>query len=328
MELRNDYEPAGKADTPGMYMPEGSRIPVGMEQYREFVPDVQFELIPIKDLVSNQQYQRKLSLRHVDNAAAEFNVFEINPVKVSRRNGINYVFDGQHTAEIVAKESGSRDTPVWCMVYNGLDYKLEAYVFANQKKFARTLTPYEIFMANVEAEEETELTIKALAESYSLTITNKSKMNGGLCAISALEFIFRKYGYHILDQTLYITVSTWEGDPVSLCATILKGIARLLDCYGETLKADLFVERLSRVPVKEIIRSARERNNGSLGYAEALLTYYNKKTRYPLRWSKLYKNASDVDAEDEGLEENQEAVYPDESPAESEVGDLTLLSQI
>ena len=105
----------------------------------------------------------------------------------------------------------------------------------------------------------------------------------------SLEYIFRKYGYHILDQTLYIAVSTWEGDPVSLCATILKGIARLLDTYGDGLRADLFVERLSRVPVKEIIRSARERNNGSLGYAEALLTFYNKRTRYPLRWSKDYE---------------------------------------
>lgn len=324
MELRIDNEPEVMDEG----LTEGLGLMAAIEKYREFVPDVHFELIPIKDLVSNQQYQRKLSLRHVDNAAAEFNVFEINPVKVSRRDGINYVFDGQHTAEIVAKESGSRDTPVWCMVYDGLDYKLEAYVFANQKKFARTLTPYEIFMANVEAEEETELTIKALAESYSLTITNKSKTNGGLCAISALEFIFRKYGYHILDQTLYITVSTWEGDPVSLCATILKGIARLLDCYGESLRADLFVERLSRVPVKEIIRSARERNNGSLGYAEALLTYYNKKTRYPLRWSKLYKNASDVDVEEEDVEDGPDAAEPADSPADFDEGDLPLFSQM
>lgn len=324
MELRIDNEPEVMDDG----VTEGLGLMAAIEKYREFVPDVHFELIPIKDLVSNQQYQRKLSLRHVDNAAAEFNVYEINPVKVSRRDGINYVFDGQHTAEIVAKESDSRDTPVWCMVYDGLDYKLEAYVFANQNKFARTLTPYEIFMANVEAEEETELTIKALAESYSLTITNKSKTNGGLCAISALEFIFRKYGYHILDQTLYITVSTWEGDPVSLCATILKGIARLLDCYGESLRADLFVERLSRVPVKEIIRSARERNNGSLGYAEALLTYYNKKTRYPLRWSKLYKNASDVDVEDEDVEDGPDAAEPADSPADFDEGDLPLFSQM
>ena len=73
------------------------------------------------------------------------------------------------------------------------------------------------------------------------------------------------------------------------------------------------------MPVKEIIRSARERNNGSLGYAEALLTFYNKRTRYPLRWSKLYKNSSDSDAdEEEESDQTEEAddAASGEDPAE------------
>ena len=32
-----------------------------MEEYNEFVPNVHFELIPIKNLVANQGYQRNLS---------------------------------------------------------------------------------------------------------------------------------------------------------------------------------------------------------------------------------------------------------------------------
>ena len=32
-----------------------------MDDYSEFVPNVHFELIPIKSLVSNQDYQRNLS---------------------------------------------------------------------------------------------------------------------------------------------------------------------------------------------------------------------------------------------------------------------------
>ena len=74
-----------------------------------------FELIPIKNLMSNQVYQRPLSEGHIISAVKDFDVYQINPVKVSRRNGINYVFDGQHTIEIVASRSGSRDTPVWCI---------------------------------------------------------------------------------------------------------------------------------------------------------------------------------------------------------------------
>ena len=64
-------------------------------EYNEFVPDVHFELIPIKMLVSNQTYQRPISIAHVGRTAQNFNIYQINPVKVSRREGTNYVFDGQ-----------------------------------------------------------------------------------------------------------------------------------------------------------------------------------------------------------------------------------------
>lgn len=93
-----------------------------IEELQRYVPNVHFEQIPIKNLVSDQNYQRNLSLRHVEKAAANFDLYQINPVKVSRRNGINYVFNGQHTIEIVALVSGSRETPVWCMIYDDLNY--------------------------------------------------------------------------------------------------------------------------------------------------------------------------------------------------------------
>ena len=100
--------------------------------YSTFVPDVHFELIPINMLVSNQTYQRPISSAHVGRTAQNFDVYQINPVKVSRRDGTNYVFDGQHTVETVATASGSRDTPVWCMIYDDLCYSHEADIFANQ----------------------------------------------------------------------------------------------------------------------------------------------------------------------------------------------------
>ena len=50
-------------------------------QYSEYVPNVHFELIPIKNLVSNQTYQRNISTKQVEQAAQEFDVNQINPVK-------------------------------------------------------------------------------------------------------------------------------------------------------------------------------------------------------------------------------------------------------
>jgi len=292
------------------------------EDYSQFVPNVRFEQIPIRMLVSNQDYQRNLSQSHVSRTADNFDLYQINPVKVSRRNGINFVFNGQHTIEIVARVSGSRDTPVWCMVYDDLDYQGEADIFAKQQKFIKTLSPYEIFMANIEAGNEEQLTIKSLVESYSLTLSSSYKAPGSICAISALEFIYNKYGLKVLDTTLFVAVSTWEGDPVSLAANMLKGIAKLIVAYDSALRLDQFVERLSRVSPKEITRSAKERQNGSLGFAEAMLQVYNKRTKYPLSYTRLFKSKYDTAYEEsEQLPEN-EGIEDDQMPGDEEQPNL------
>ena len=53
------------------------------ERQRNCIPDVHFELIPIKNLVSNQDYQRDLSEGHITKTLQEFDVYQIRPVKVS-----------------------------------------------------------------------------------------------------------------------------------------------------------------------------------------------------------------------------------------------------
>ena len=132
------------------------------EAQRRCIPDVSFELIPIRNLVSNQEYQRPLSENHIRKALEEFDVYQINPVKVSRRDGINYVFDGQHTIEIIASESGSRDTPVWCMIYDDLKYKEEAHIFADQQKHVKALSSFETFKAHIEADDPKQKMIEPL----------------------------------------------------------------------------------------------------------------------------------------------------------------------
>jgi len=49
-----------------------------MTDFSYFVPKVHFELIPIKNLVSNQDYQRNLSRAHINNAAQHFDIYQIN----------------------------------------------------------------------------------------------------------------------------------------------------------------------------------------------------------------------------------------------------------
>lgn len=260
-----------------------------MDPYSGFVPNVHYEKIPIKNLVSNQEYQRNLSQAHIARAAENFDLYQINPVKVSRRDGINYVFNGQHTIEIVALVSGSRDTPVWCMIYDDLCYEHEADIFANQQKFVKPLSPYEIFIANIEAGNDQQLIIRDLVESYGLSI-GYTKASGEICAISTLESIFTKYGYHVLDHVLRLCIATWEGEDNSLSANMLNAIAKLVTTYGENLNDETFKERLSTVSIKQLTRTAKERHPGMLGVAEVMVIEYNGKkkngsyTRLPMRY--------------------------------------------
>ncbi len=284
-----------------------------MDDYSAFVPKVHFEQISIKNLVSNQEYQRNLSIAHIQRTVENFDLYQINPVKISRRNGVNYVFNGQHTIEIIAIVSGSRETPVWCMIYDDLEYTQEADIFANQLKYVKPLLPYEIFMANVEAGNDCQLIIKSLVESYGLFISS-SKVPGGICAVSCLEYIHQKFGFHVLDRTLRLCVGTWEGDYNSLSANMLKGRAQLIVAFGDVLKDDVFKEKVGKFSSREIGRTAKERKAGSLGYAEAMLIAYNKKMKSPLKWSKLYMTKStapeddfDMEHEESGFDTKKEA---------------------
>lgn len=251
-----------------------------MEDLSVFVPNVHFEQIPIKNLVSNQEYQRTLSQTHIARAAANFDLYQINPVKVSRRDGINYVFNGQHTVEIVATVSGSRDTPVWCMIYDDLVYEHEADIFANQMKFVKRLQPYEIFKANVEAGNDVQLIIQGVVESYGLKVGSK-RTPGVICAVTTLENIYLTHGYHVLNRVMRLIVGTWEGDINSFSSNMLNAVARLVTAFGDGLNDEIFKERVGNISVKQLIRAAKDRRSGSAGLAEAMLAEYNGKRKNP-----------------------------------------------
>ena len=261
------------------------------EQFQQFVPNCHFELIRICDLVSNQEYQRNLSILLVKSAVEEYDLHQINPVKVSRRDGINYVYDGQHTVEIVAAASGSRQTPVWCMVFDDLNYEEEAEVFANQQKHKKNLTPYEVFKANVEAGKDKQLLIRDLLATYGL-YASPTKANGGVLAIGTVEKIYDKYGFETLNRVFQLIVATWEGDQNSLSSSMLNGVARIVDAYQDKLRDNVFAQKLGMVSPKEIIRNARDRRSGSLGFAEVMVQYYNKKCKYGLPYEALRSSRS------------------------------------
>ena len=112
-----------------------------------------------------------------------------------------------------------------------------------------------------------------------LGILSAGDVNGG--------FILRLG--HALDRTLRLCVGTWEGDMNSLSANFLNGVARLVVAFGDSIRDDLFKEKVGFMSVKQLSRTAKERRPGFIGYSEAMLVAYNRKCKYPLRWNRLYE---------------------------------------
>ena len=110
--------------------------------------------------------------------------------------------------------------------------------------------------------------------------------------------IYDKYGFHVLDRTLRLCIATWEGDSVSLSANMLKGVAKLVDTFGDKMRDDVFKDKLGQFSPKEIARTAKDRRAGSLGFAEAILLAYNKKMKFSLKWGDLYSNKRSQEYDD------------------------------
>jgi hypothetical protein len=154
---------------------------------------------------------------------------------------INYVFDGQHTIEAVALVSNSRETPVWCMIYDHLCYEHEAHIFAEQQKHHRSVAPYDTFNAHLESGSEKHVYISAKGVKYLVFIPT--------------------YNNHLnKDDLLYISYDTpIVPDTRSPSGKWLHGYAHIL--YGgivsDYLKA---VAKYSRYDVKPIQKQIEEKS--------------------------------------------------------------------
>ena len=192
---------------------------------------------------------------------------------------------------------------------------LAADIFANQQKFVKPLSPYEVFLANLEAGNDDQLIIRDLVESYGLVVGTK-KAPGVICAVSTLEQIYQKYGYHTLNRVLRLCIGTWEGDVNSFSANMLNGLSKLISVFGDQLNDEIFKEKVGAVSVKQLVRTAKERHAGSMGFAEAMLIEYNGKKKNPAqrlslnklhaRESSIFSGLEDTSAQDEDWNDDTE----------------------
>ena len=243
----------------------------------------QYELtiMNASELKSGQAYQRPISPKRIRQIREHFSWNLVNPIKVSDRGGVKYVFDGQHTLTVIKANFGD-DTMVPVMRYTGLTYEKEAELAARSDENRRTMARHEIDNALTEAgDKEHTKFIEACGEfgwvaefSNSITRKNYYVQNPSM----VFREVYLKHGKLFLKQFLDIFEKSWGGDPDSMRAGIEKGIIKFMELFDGQYESKTLVKALSGVNTSIIDKNAKNdfTRRGVMRYAHTIWLMYNK----------------------------------------------------
>ena len=112
---------------------------INPKSYEEMTP-YKMEVVNSAD-IDTTTYQRKIQKKKVDRIVAEFNERIANEPKLSYRDGIYYVFDGQHTIAARKQRNDGMDLDIVCKVFYDMTEEEEALLFAAQTGVSSKPTP-------------------------------------------------------------------------------------------------------------------------------------------------------------------------------------------
>lgn len=232
-------------------------------------------------LTSGLPYQRPVNQKEVDRLAREWDERLLDPITVSFRDGKFNVVDGQHRISAMRKMNGGRGIMVNCKVYSGLTYEQEAALCYKLDKAKKRLSLSQSTNALAESGEDAEVAeIRQLTENCGF-VWALGKSRGGtgeIVSTRALVNAYRLLGGAAFTRMLQLLWDTWEGDPRSLTAAILSGMALFVKTYETEINDKTFVSRLSQADPDEINRRGRvdfSTNSVALRYARVILEKYN-----------------------------------------------------
>lgn len=231
-------------------------------------------------LTSGLPYQRPVNPMEVERLIREWDDRLLDPIVVSFRDGKFNVVDGQHRIIALRKMNG-RDVMVACKIYSGLTYQQEADLCYKLDKAKKRLSLSQSTNALAEAGTDAEVSeVKRLVEvcGFVWALGKSHGKTGEIVSTRALMNAYRLLGGPTFSRMLSLVWGAWEGDPRSLTAAVLSGMALFVKTYDTELDDRAFIKRLSAVDPDEINRRGRadfSTNNAALRFARVLLEKYN-----------------------------------------------------
>lgn len=239
------------------------------------------QLIPARLFTVNRNYQRDAQSKEINDIIANFDYHLVNPVKAVKRDGLYYIWDGQQTASALYAKFGE-EYLVPTMVYYDIDTsKEEARLLVNSNTgtgAGKKLTPGQIWDAILWADDPTALHINEIASSHGFHMGNvtKHRKTRAISAVGAVQKVYKTLTEEQFNAMFRIIRGAWDGDPDSVTAPIIYGMARFIKTYNGKFDEKNLIRRLSKHPAIEIIRNGKASYyKGDAKWAREIFAIYN-----------------------------------------------------
>ena len=260
-----------------------------------------YKLIDINSerlVIDRNLYQRKKHNDKIAQIVASWDERIANEPKVSLRDGVYHVFDGQHT--ILAREAMNDNNPVkiLCKVYYGLSEKDEALLFAKQTGVSSKPSSGERLRANLFGEDEEAVELCKATKKAGLSIDVKgTRHKKNIACVSTALNAYRALGSDLYTEALSIIADAWKGKPDSLRYEIVKAVTEFVHHYHGQYNRDVLIAALkSKKPIyirNKIITDCENPTN--IKFARQIMLVYNGKSDKPLPEIKEIKKSCAVE---------------------------------
>lgn len=189
--------------------------------------------------------QRKLDPERVAEIYADYDSKVANPIKVSFRDGLHFIFDGMHTRAAQVLLNGTDDFPIFCRVYYGLTKEDEARLFSKQFGYSEPVPMINRLRALEVAKDSKVLSFLESTRNsgYTIDLTHRFANNGRISAVCEAFKVFCNAGAEEYVRMLKILHKTWAGEKWSVSKFMLSGMNRFMKMYEVSEKKFVSVFR-------------------------------------------------------------------------------------
>lgn len=219
--------------------------------------------VKVSDLLIDYSYQRTPIAKKVSKITKNFDSDLLGVLICSlRENGEIAVIDGSHRYHaLIAK--GYHNATVNALVYFGLTREHEAKIFAMMNSEHTKPNPAEIFKAGVVSGDKLTLAINEILAKHGLNV-HAGNQGGSVRAVATLKRVYNNAGPEVLDKTLETIKLAFGMNSADYRDQIISALGFIYNRYGSHVNKKRLAKTLQSFgSTKTLIALAQSMNIGS-----------------------------------------------------------------